>query len=236
MPLLSYAAHNEILTFDGSNDANTDLSALFVLDGDMVSGDGGHGEEVVITYQVRITDDAAGALDFFGYYSCNNVTVNGTDDANTAVYNDDDQWCVVIYGGDDNDTNNTLNNAGIVRKEASQYHVEPGSEVVFMIEVWNPTPLTLHNVNVTDELPIGFEYVANTGQVNGNPDEPDSVTPSPYNPPNDVEQTLVWNLGDIDGYGHKYITFTTHVRCNVSNGTFTNYAEVRAETGDGTYL
>ena len=115
-------------------------------------------------------------------------------------------------------------------KSASIYDVEPGSSVVFTITVENPTYATAYDVNVTDILPVGFEYINGTSMLDGKVIS-GSAAPSVYDE-NNIQQDVTWIFGIIPPKTIKILTFETHVRCNVTNGTFTNNATTKGENGD----
>ena len=88
-------------------------------------------------------------------------------------------------------------------------NVLAGETFAYTINVSNPSPVDATNVQVTDTLPSGVEFVSS-------------------DPPTGGGQSLSWNLGSVAGNSSR--TVTVNVRAT-GTGTFENCAEVRADQG-----
>lgn len=87
----------------------------------------------------------------------------------------------------------------------------PGVTVTYTLVVTNDSEITAYDATLTDVLPYGFSYVANSGSVDGTPTNP-SISGS----------TLTWSLGDIPSEGSVIIIYQALTASDLEEGTYTN--------------
>ncbi len=123
-----------------------------------------------------------------------------------------------------------------VAKSVDQKQVEPGSSPIFTLIISNPSMAKIYNLSVKDVLPVGIMYVANSTSLNG-VNYPDSnFNLNREGNYNSTGENITWRIGDLDAKGLKVLTFNTHVKCNVTEGGFFNYAYVSGKGYDGSII
>ncbi len=117
-------------------------------------------------------------------------------------------------------------------KSVDMRYVEPGARPMFTLIVQNPTHAKIMNLSLIDYMPIGFTYVNGTTQLDGlNYSDPTVV--GNYNT---TGENLTWYISDIDPKTIKVLTFIARVKCNVTDGNFTNNASVSGLGKDGSMI
>ena len=144
-----------------------------------------------------------------------------------------------FFGADTNQNNNlaqestTLEQAGDleVSKVATPSPVNGGAEVTWTVTVRNNGPSTSNTLSVTDTLPAGVSYVANSF-ANSAADTPGTTFTLGSAPPVAPSSggSLVANLPSLANGGTAVFSF--RARVNVGSGTITNGVSVAAATAD----
>jgi len=108
-----------------------------------------------------------------------------------------------------------LDNAVTITKVAGLQNVTKGQLVPYTITVNNTLSVTLNNMSIVDNFPLGFKYVAGSGRLDGQPVEPVTTT-----------RTLTWgNLQLVTNIKH-VIQMLLVVGSGVSEGKYINRAQV----------
>jgi uncharacterized repeat protein (TIGR01451 family) len=104
--------------------------------------------------------------------------------------------------------------------------VEPGSEVIYQIRVFNVGTASALGVIVSDTLPAGFSY-ASTGSI-----ETSMATRSSPSNPSPGDAVPMWGIWEIGVGGALTIPFTVDVAETVALGTYDNTAYADGDNFD----
>ncbi|CEG13686.1 hypothetical protein MSIBF_A4470001 [groundwater metagenome] len=154
----------------------------------------------------------------------NTVTVNGTLNQGTTGQ-------MPLYQESTKSVN--LENPNVtISKWADASDVEPGQEVIFYVQIQNPSETNLINLTISDILPNGFEYVYNSSRLDGQSFNESNtqifnVTPGAYNESsNAIQQNITWNVSNIPERTTKLLIYKAKVHCNITKGKDANVNKI----------
>ena len=138
------------------------------------------------------------------------VKTNGTF-RNVATVNSTENATGTTNGTDI--TVNPVNNLTLIKYANVTDNIMVNDLVNFTINVTNNGPSNASNVNITDVLPLGFEFVSAGGNVSGTK----TVVGG--------REVVTWNVGDLNDGSMVSLWVVVKV---ITNGTFTNVASVNS--------
>jgi uncharacterized repeat protein (TIGR01451 family) len=171
------------------------------------------GQEYIFTYELKTnqTNEHSGSFDILNKACI--IESNERDERSVSTFTSQD-ICT-------EETKNTVIYLAHLnlQKTVSPASGKPGDQVAYELLISNPGNAPLENVEIEDNLPAGFIYLAGTAKINGNYSEP-------TNPHDNV---WLWQISSLAPGGLIKITYDVKIGSEVENGDYENTAIATAE-------